>query len=394
MINPTKHIINLKPADRIADVSTYYFATKLQQIAAMNEAGKDVINLGIGSPDLAPPPKVVQQLKSVIEQPINGYQSYTGIVELKKAIANWYKKIYQVEVSHNKNVLPLIGSKEGIFHLSQAFLNSGDHVLVPNPGYPAYSANAKLAGAEAILYPLKQNNNWQPDFEWLEQQDVSKVKMLWCNYPNMPTTAKASIQTFEKLIQFGIDNNILICHDNPYSFILNNQPQSILQINGALQTAIELNSLSKSHHIPGWRIGMMIADEAIIKNVLKVKTNIDSGMYKGLQLAAVEALHTDKEWHKTQNEIYSKRKEKVIELMQHLNCTINTNGSGLFVWGEIPNDRIDAETYSEQILQQCQVFVTPGFIFGTAGKQYLRASLCMPVERIEEAITRIKNDLL
>lgn len=385
-------VLNITSANRISEVKSYYFARKLQQIAEMNKAGEGVavINLGIGNPDLPPPPAVIQTLVNNANEPINGYQSYTGIPELKAAIQQWYKKIYEIELSENV-VLPLMGSKEGIFHISQAFLNPGDKVLIPNPGYPAYAANAKIAGAESIAYPLQADKHWQPDFDWLKQQDLSKVKILWCNYPNMPTGAKAIKDTFEQLVAFGLQHNILIVHDNPYSFILNDKPLSILSIEGALGTAVELNSLSKSHHIAGWRIGMLLAHPNIIQQVLKVKTNIDSGSYKGIQLAAVQALATDLSWHQQQNEIYLKRKAAVFELNDLLDCKYEQDTSGMFVWAKIPSNQTDAETYSETILQKARVFITPGFIFGSNGVQYLRTSLCLPVEQIQAAIDRIKK---
>jgi len=308
-------------------------------------------------------PTVTQTLINNANEPINGYQSYTGIPVLKTAIQQWYKKIYKVELPENV-VLPLMGSKEGIFHISQAFLNPGDQVLIPNPGYPAYAANAKIAGAESIAYPLQADKHWQPDFNWLEQQDLSKVKILWCNYPNMPTGAKAMQSTFEQLVAFGLKHQILIVHDNPYSFILNDQPLSILSVNRALDTAVELNSLSKSHHIAGWRVGMMLAHPNAIEQVLKVKTNMDSGSYKGIQLAAVQALSTDLAWHQQQNEIYQKRKAAVFELNDLLSCNYQKDTSGMFVWARIPINQTDAQTFSEHILQKARVFITPGFIFG------------------------------
>jgi len=385
-------VLNIAAADRISEVKSYYFARKLQQIAEMNTSGKGeaVINLGIGNPDLPPPTAVIQTLANHANEAINGYQSYTGIAELKTAIHQWYKRIYTIDLPAN-TVLPLMGSKEGIFHISQAFLNPGDQVLIPNPGYPAYAANAKIAGAKSIAYPLQAHNNWQPDFNWLQQQDLSKVKILWCNYPNMPTGAKAIKSTFEQLVAFGLQHNILIVHDNPYSFILNDDPLSIISVDGALDTAVELNSLSKSHHIAGWRVGMLLAHPNIIQQVLKVKTNMDSGSYKGIQLAAVQALSTDLKWHQQQNKIYKKRKALVFKLNELLACNFQQDTSGMFVWAKIPANQSDAETYSEYILQQARVFITPGFIFGSNGNQYLRTSLCLPAEKIEAAIERIKK---
>ncbi len=384
-------MIQINPSNRISEVKTYYFATKLQQIANMNDEGKQVINLGIGNPDLAPPLSVISTLQTVSSEAINGYQSYTGIPELKKAIKNWYQKIYQIETG--ENVLPLMGSKEGIFHISQAFLNPGDKVLIPNPGYPAYAANAKIAGAEIIHYDLTAASNWYPDFDQLERLVDEKTKILWCNYPNMPTGKPADQNVFRQLIDFGIKHNVIIVHDNPYSFVLNEKPQSIFQNSEAWQTCIELNSLSKSHHIAGWRIGMMLADQSIIQSVLKVKTNIDSGMYKGLQLAAVEALKTELAWHAQQNEIYQQRKALITQMMNILKCEVLEGGQGLFVWAKIPAEKQSAETYSDEILNASNVFITPGFIFGSNGDRYLRASLCAKETQIEEAIKRIKEKL-
>lgn len=383
-------VLKIATADRISEVKSYYFARKLQQIAEMNASGEAVINLGIGNPDLPPPPAVTETLVNHANEAINGYQSYTGIAELKAAIQQWYKRIYAIDLPE-KTVLPLMGSKEGIFHISQAFLNPGDRVLIPNPGYPAYAANAKIAGAESIAYPLQANKYWQPDFDWLQQQDLSKVKILWCNYPNMPTGAKARQSTFEQLVAFGLRHSILIVHDNPYSFILNDKPLSILSVDGALDTAVELNSLSKSHHIAGWRVGMMLAHPNIIQQVLKVKTNMDSGSYKGIQLAAVQALSTELKWHQQQNEIYQKRKAAVFKLNDLLGCSYEQDTSGMFVWAKIPKTQTDAESYSEHILQKASVFITPGFIFGSNGKPYLRTSLCLPINKIEAAIERIKK---
>lgn len=387
------NVINIQISDRIKSVETYYFATKLKEIAAMNEAGLDVINLGIGNPDLPPPPKVLEKLIATIGLNNNGYQSYTGLPILKNAFSDWYKSNYSVVVNPKENILPLIGSKEAIFHIAQAFLNKSDKVLIPNPGYPAYAATSKIAGAEIIYYPLLEENNWQPDFDFIEKQNLKNVKLIWCNYPNMPTGAKAKKETFNRLIDIGIENNILICHDNPYSFILNEKRESIFQNKKAIQCCIELNSLSKTYNIAGWRIGMLIAHPKIIEQVLKVKTNIDSGMYYGLQIAAIEALATEKSWHDEITQIYTQRRDKIIELFHTLQCQPNLNGSGMFVWAKIPDDAKNSKEYSEKILRNTQVFITPGFIFGSNGDKYLRASLCSDYDKIDECIKRIATRL-
>jgi len=383
-------MINLKVADRTKTVEAYYFSKKLQELRQLEKDGKEIINLGIGNPDLSPPGETLKALENYIANGNNGYQSYTGIEELKQSILKWYKNVYNVSLSI-ENILPLIGSKEGIFHLSQAFLQQGDEVLIPNPGYPAYLANCKIAGATSVFYNLHPTNNWQPNFSEIEQKDLSKVKLMWCNYPNMPTGAKASYQLFEQFIAFAKQHNILVVHDNPYSFILNNQPISIMEVEGAINYAVELNSLSKSHNIAGWRVGMMIAHEAVLKNALKIKTNLDSGYYKGLQLAAAKALGVDKNWHLDQNKIYEGRKAKAIELNQQLNCTFTADFSGLFLWAKIPGGYKDAKTFSDAVLANTGVFITPGFIFGSAGEQYVRTSLCVDLEIFDKAITKVKN---
>lgn len=385
----------ISPSDRIGEVKTYYFATKLAQIAQMNATGKPVINLGIGSPDILPPTEVIDSLIGASNGgDVNKYQSYTGIPQLKEAFADWYKKHFDVSLDASKEVLPLIGSKEGIMHIAMSFLNPGDQVLVPNPGYPAYMMTTKLAGATPIPFDLKEDNGWQPDFEALEKMDLSKVKIMWVNYPNMPTGAKGSKVLFEKLIAFGKKNKILICHDNPYGFILNDRPMSIMETSGAKDVAIELNSLSKCYNMAGWRVGVLVANQEIIQSVLKFKSNMDSGMYKPVQIAACTALGMKQDWFDTLNSEYQKRRKVVWNIMDLLECQYEKDSAGLFVWGKVPDDIEDTEAFVEEILQQTRVFLTPGFIFGTNGARYIRISLCAPVETFQQALRKIEKYII
>lgn len=381
-----------EPANRANAVEAYYFSKKLSELKALKTSGVEIINLGIGNPDLKPPSIMLEELKQNVSNDGNGYQSYTGIEEINSAIIKWYKYIYEVSLKPNE-ILPLIGSKEGIFHLSMAYLQQGDEVLIPNPGYPAYSANCKIVGAKPVFYELNADNGWYPDFEEIEKRDLTKVKIMWCNYPNMPTGAKATLSLFERLVAFGKMHNILIVHDNPYSLILNNKPLSIMQVDDAIDYAVELNSLSKSHNIAGWRVGMMVANETILKNVLKIKTNLDSGSYKGLQLAAASGMAVDKSWYFKQNEIYTARKAKAIELNKLLQCTFSEDFNGLFLWSKIPEGSLNGLTFSDHILDKTGIFITPGFIFGTAGDKYIRTSLCLPVETFDRAIEKVKKYL-
>ena len=381
----------IKTADRLGDVKEYYFSVKLAEIASMNAAGKDVINLGIGSPDMAPHANVLEATaKSVLSDKSHGYQSYKGTDKLRGAMADWYGRFFGVELNPKNEVLPLMGSKEGIMHISMAFLNPGDEVLVPNPGYPTYKSVSDLVQAKMITYPLDENNEWQPDFDYLESLDLSSVKIMWVNYPNMPTGADASMELFEKLVDFGRRNDILIVNDNPYSFVLNENQISILNVEGASEVAIELNSLSKASNMAGWRIGMVVGNEYYISNILRVKSNMDSGMFLALQEGAVEALKLDKSWYDGINKEYAIRKKSAHKLFDLLNCEYRQNEVGMFVWAKIPEGQTAVEL-SDKILSEAKVFVTPGMIFGTKGDNYLRISLCSPVERIEEAINRIKN---
>ena len=385
----------ISPSDRIGKVKTYYFATKLAQIAQMNEEGAPIINLGIGSPDQLPPTAVIDKLGEASRgEDVNKYQSYTGLPQLKEAFADWYQRHFNVDVDPTKEVLPLIGSKEGIMHIAMSFLNPGDKVLVPDPGYPAYRMTTLLAGAEPLPFDLRADNDWQPDWEALEQEDLSKVKIMWVNYPNMPTGAKGSRALFEKLIAFGKKHSILICHDNPYGFILNDQPMSIMEVAGAEEVALELNSLSKCYNMSGWRVGVMVANQEVISSVLKFKSNMDSGMYKPLQIAATEALSQDQAWFDSLNEEYERRRKVVWEIMDILQCQYDKDKAGLFVWGLVPQDINDTEAWVEEILQKTRVFITPGFIFGTNGAKYIRISLCTSVEIFQEALRKIEKYII
>ena len=383
------------PAERISNVQEYYFSVKLKEIAQMNANGENVINLGIGSPDLPPAESVVGALEQCAEnKAAHGYQPYVGIPQLREAFAGWYKRWYNVELNPTNEVLPLMGSKEGIMHISMAFVNSGDGVLVPNPGYPTYSSVSKLVGANLINYSLKEENNWQPDFEQLEAQhnageiDLGKVKLMWCNYPNMPTGANASVQLFEKLVEFGKKWGIIICHDNPYSFILNNKPLSILSIPGAKEICIELNSMSKSHNMPGWRIGMAASNKQFIEWILRVKSNMDSGMFRALQMAAVEALNLPDEWYANMNRTYAARRALAEAIMKKVGATVQPGQVGLFLWGKVEGKGVEI---CDKVLYNAKVFITPGIIFGSNGENYIRISLCANEETLKEALERITN---
>ena len=383
----------IEPAERIKGISEYYFSVKLAEIAQMNAEGKNVISLGVGAPDKMPSKETIETLINTIVLPdVHAYQPYSGIPELRKAYADWYNKIYGVSLSTNE-VLPLIGSKEGILHISMAFLNKGDSVLVPNPGYPTYSSVSNLLEANIISYDLLENNNWQPDFESLEKMDLSKVKIMWVNYPNMPTGASGSIELFEKLVAFGKKHNIVICHDNPYSFILNDTPLSILSVEGAIDICIELNSLSKSHNMSGWRMGMLASNQQFVQWVLKAKSNIDSGQFKPMQLATIAALQNSKEWHADMNRTYAERRIWAEKIMDLLECEYDSKQVGLFVWGKLNSNVESSEKIVDELLRGARVFITPGFIFGSNGERYIRISLGSDVEKIKEAYNRIKNYL-
>ncbi len=382
-----------KVSDRLSGIEEYYFSTKLRQIDEMNKAGKNVINLGIGSPDLPPHPDVIKTLaEEASKSNQHGYQSYKGSPVLRNAISNWYKKWYNVDLNPDTEILPLIGSKEGIMHICMTYINPGDVVLIPNPGYPTYKSAATIAGANVIAYTLKKENNWCPDFDELEKLDLQKVKLMFVNYPQMPTGQLPTHEMFTKLISFAKKHQILICHDNPYSFILNDHPMSLLSIEGAKEVVIELNSFSKSHNMAGWRVGMLCGAKERIAEVLRFKSNMDSGMFLPLQLAAAKALELGQDWYDSVNEVYKKRREKVVELLDLLNCSYDKNQAGLFVWASIPGDFKDGFELSDEVLQGANVFITPGGIFGNAGNQYVRVSLCTNEEKLDEAINRIENE--
>ncbi len=380
-------------SDRLSGIEEYYFSSKLRQIDEMNRQGKQVINLGIGSPDRPPHPDVIKTLQEEAVKPNqHGYQNYKGSPVLRNIMAKWYQKWYDVQLNPDSEILPLIGSKEGIMHICMTYINEGDGVLIPNPGYPTYKSAATIAGANVHAYTLKKENNWFPDFDELEKKDLSKVSLMFVNYPQMPTGQVPTAKMFESLIAFANKHQILICHDNPYSFILTDKPMSLLSIDGAKEVAIELNSLSKSHNMAGWRIGMLAGAKERIEQVLRFKSNMDSGMFLPLQLAAAKALELDQSWYDSVNEIYGKRREKVFELLNLLNCSFDKTQAGLFVWAEIPSAYKDGYELSDKVLNDSNVFITPGGIFGDAGNKYIRVSLCANEDKLLEAIERIKKD--
>ena len=384
----------MQVANRLQHINEYYFSQKLREIEVMNAQGVKVINLGIGSPDGPPHESVIQVLQQESSKPtVHAYQGYKGVKPLRDAIATWYNKWYGVALDADTEVLPLIGSKEGIMHICMTFLNEGDAALVPNPGYPTYRSAVQLAGATCLDYELKEAADWMPDFEALEQQDLSKVKLMWVNYPHMPTGQLPTNKVFEKLVAFGTKHNNLICHDNPYSFILNEKPQSLLAVEGAKEVAIELNSLSKSHNMAGWRIGMLCASKENIDAVLRFKSNMDSGMFLPLQLAAAQALTLGKDWHDVLNEVYAKRREKAFALLELLQCTYSKSQAGMFVWAKIPSHYNNGFELSDAILHKARVFITPGGIFGSAGERYIRVSLCSTEDLFEKATQKIKTAL-
>ena len=381
----------IAPAKRVETVQEYYFSRNNRRLDAMRKSGVDVINLGIGSPDMPPADEVIETLASEAKKPnVHGYQPYVGIPDLREGYANWYREWYGVELNPANEVLPLIGSKEGIMHIMMAFINEGDGVLVPDPGYPTYSSVANLVGARTIKYKLYEEKGWEPDFDELEKMDLKGVKMMWINYPNMPTGAPASMELYKKIVDFGRRHSILICNDNPYSFILNEHPISLLAVEGAKDVAIELNSMSKAHNMAGWRFGMAASNAEIIATVLKVKSNMDSGVFRPMQVAAVKALSLKKDWFDKINKEYRERQKYAFEIMETLGCKINKDQGGLFVWARVDDKWANAEAQSDDILNQTGVFITPGFIFGEQGERFLRISLCAKVPVFEEALKRIK----
>ena len=384
---------NIKPAERLSLVSEYYFSRKLKEVAQMNAEGKDIISLAIGSPDMPPSKQTIQTLCEVASRPdTHGYQPTMGTPELRKAMADFYKRWYGVELNPATEIQPLIGSKEGILHVTLAFVNPGEEVLVPNPGYPTYTSLSKILGAKVVNYDLMEDNGWQPDFEQLEKMDLSRVKLMWTNYPNMPTGGNARMETYERLVDFARKHNIVVVNDNPYSFILNDKPMSLLQVEGAKDCCIEFNSMSKSHNMPGWRVGMCATNPTFISWILKIKSNIDSGTFRGIQLAAAAALSNDEEWHHEANiETYSRRRKYAEQIMDALGCKYDSNQVGMFLWGRIPDSYSNCEELTERVLHEARVFITPGFIFGSKGERYVRISLCAKEEKIQAALERIEK---
>lgn len=380
----------IEVADRLNTVEEYYFSKKLREVNLLIANGKPVINLGIGSPDMPPPQKVVDAIvESLQDANAHKYQSYQGLPALREGMAGFYKAHFNVSLHPNTEILPLMGSKEGIMHISMAFLNEGDGVLIPNPGYPTYQSVTNLVGAEAVFYELDEANNWFPDFEAIERQDLSKVKLMWVNYPHMPTGAGATETLFKDLIAFAKKHNILIVNDNPYSFVLNDSPQSIMSLLGAKEVCLELNSLSKTFNMAGWRVGMVVGDANYINSILKVKSNMDSGMFYGIQKGAIEALKCSSAWFVELNSVYKRRRELVWELSKALNCTYDEQATGLFVWAKLPSN-IKSEEFIDSILNTNYIFITPGTIFGSKGEGYIRFSLCASEEELVEAIKRVK----
>lgn len=388
----TKFKMNIIPAQRVTEVQEYYFSKKLKEVAQLNAQGADIISLGIGGPDRPPHKDVIDTLCAEAQVESNhSYQPYVGIPQLRQAFARWYNRWYGVELDANTEIQPLIGSKEGILHVSLAFLNPGDGVLVPNPGYPTYSSVSRLAQAEIFNYDLTEENGWYPDFEALEKLPLERIKLMWINYPHMPTGTPATLDLYQKIIDFGRRHNIVIVNDNPYSFILNDKPMSILQIEGAKDIAIEMNSMSKSHNMAGWRVGMLASNPTFINWILKVKSNIDSGQFKPVMLAAVKALEADKDWYTTLNNLYRSRRNVAEEIMTELGCTFNPSQRGLLLWGRIPDSIASSETLADKVLYDARVFITPGFIFGSNGDRYIRISLCATEENMRRALNRIRE---
>ena len=380
----------IKGSRRSEAVTEYYFSQKLREIEQMRASGINVINLGIGSPDLAPSDSAIRVLEVYAHNTnSHGYQSYAGVIELREAFSKWYHNYFNTELDAQSEILPLMGSKEGIMHISMAFVNPGEQVLVPNPGYPAYAAITELIGGQVVSYELNPENNWYPNIEELEKKDLSKVKLMWINYPNMPTGQKASQEVFKQLVAFAKRHNILLCNDNPYSFILNDQHLSLLSVEGAKEVALELNSISKSHNMSGWRIGMVAGHSEYIKAIIKVKSNMDSGMFKPLQMAAANALSCGDEWYEQINKVYRKRRVIAEAIMEELGCSFDSDQKGMFLWGKIPEKFKDAGELANRVLYSANVFITPGFIFGSKGERYVRLSLCASEEVLRDAFSRI-----
>ena len=384
----------IKPAERISEIQEYYFSRKLKEVAQLNAEGQDIVSLAIGSPDMPPSVQTIDKLCEAARQPhTHGYQPTSGLPELRHAMANFYHRVYGVELDSMKELQPIIGSKEGIMYVTLAFCNAGDTVLIPDPGYPTYTAINKLFGMQVIKYNLQADNGWQPDFDQLERMDLSRVKVMWTNYPNMPTGGNARRKTFERLVDFARKHDILVVNDNPYSLILNEKPMSIMQIEGAKDCCLELNSMSKSHNMPGWRVAMLVGNAQYIQWMFKIQSNIENGMFRGIQLAAAEAYNTNgAEWHRINNiETYSKRRQIAEDIMRALHCDFDPTQVGMFLWGRIPDKYNDVEQLTEAVLHKARVFITPGFIFGDNGKRYIRISLCAKDDKMQEALRRIRE---
>lgn len=383
----------IQPADRLSCVQEYYFSRKGKEVARLNAEGKDIISLAIGSPDMPPSPETIETLcREAQKADAHGYQPTAGIPQLREAMAGFYKRWFGVELDPKTEIQPLIGSKEGILHVTLAFVNPGEKVLVPNPGYPTYTSLSKILGCEIVNYDLRPENHWQPDFEALEKTDLNGVKLMWVNYPNMPTGAAAKRETYERLVDFARRHNIVVVNDNPYSFILGREHLSLLQIPGAKDCCIEFNSMSKSHNMPGWRVGMLASNAEFVSWILKVKSNIDSGTFRALQLAAATAYANSDAWHEEANiKVYSRRRRLAGEIMEAMGCHYDADQVGMFLWGRIPDDLPSAESLTERVLHEARVFITPGFIFGSNGERYVRISLCAKEEKLAEALSRIRQ---
>lgn len=385
----------IQPADRVSEIQEYYFSRKLKEVARLNAEGKDIISLAIGSPDMPPSGQTVDKLCEVAHRPdAHGYQPTAGLPELRQAMAAFYKRTYGVDVDWQSELQPIIGSKEGIMYVTLAFCNPGDEVLIPNPGYPTYTAINRIFGTRITYYDLLEDNGWQPDFDALERMDLSRVKVMWVNYPNMPTGGNARMETFVRLVGFARRHGIVVVNDNPYSLILNEHPMSILQVDGAKDCCIEFNSMSKSHNMPGWRVAMMLGNKQFVSWMFKIQSNIENGTFRGIQLAAAEAYNTNtREWHRQHNiEVYRRRRAIAGQIMTALGCSFDPQQVGMFLWGRIPDRYADAEELTERVLHEARVFITPGFIFGSNGRRYIRISLCAKDEKMKEALKRIKND--